>query len=156
MKENGEPKVRRATDKGHGSDSVNECIELVSKLKLCTNLKIGRGAAILPTADEGPRATPNEAEDPNDPSTIADDHRTYLWKIDLTVAYRQVLIHILCLWMCRASWAGNVYLDRRMQFGDKPAVEGFRSITNLILCAAQAAIDGNLALRAAVPHAAHL
>ena len=43
-----------------------------------------------------------------------------------------------------------------MQFGDKSAVEGFQSITNLILCAAQAAIDGNLALRAAAPHAAHL
>jgi len=43
-----------------------------------------------------------------------------------------------------------------MQFGDKSAVEGFQSITNLILCAAQAAIDGNMALRAAVPHAAHL
>ena len=97
LKENGDPKVRRATDKGHGPDSVNECIELVSKLKLCTNLQIGRGAAIITTADEGPRATPNDDEDPNDPSTIADDHRTYLWKIDLTAAYRQVLIHILCL-----------------------------------------------------------
>ena len=156
VKENGEPKVRRATDKGHGPDSVNECIELLSKLKLCTNLQIGRGAAILTTADEGPRATPNDDEDPNDPSTIADDYRTYLWKIDLTAAYRQVLIHILCLWMCHTSWDGNVYLDRRMQFGDKSAVEGFQSITNLILCAAQAAIDGNMALRAAVPHAAHL
>ena len=62
----------------------------------------------------------------------------------------------MCLWMCHASWDGNVYLDRRMQFGDKSAVEGFQSITNLILCAAQAAIDGNLALRAAAPHAAHL
>ena len=156
LKENGEPKVRRATDKGDGPDSVNECIELVSKLKLCTNLQIGRGAAILATADEGPRATPNDDENPDDPSTIADDWRTYLWKIDLTAAYRQVLIHILCLWMCHTSWDGNVYLDRRMQFGDKSAVEGFQSITNLILCAVQAAIDGNLALRAAVPHAAHL
>ena len=156
LKENGDPKVRRATDKGHGPDSVNECIELASKLKLCTNLQIGRGAAILTTADEGPRATPNDDEDPNDPSTVADDHRTYLWKIDLTAAYRQVLIHILCLWMCHTSWDGNVYLDRRMQFGDKSAVEGFQSITNLLLCAAQAAIDGDVAMRAAVPHAAHL
>ena len=47
VRENGEPKVRRATDKGHGPDSVNECIELLSKLKLCTNLQIDRGAAIL-------------------------------------------------------------------------------------------------------------
>ena len=39
VKENGEPKVRRATDKGHGPNSVNGCIELVSKLKLCTNLQ---------------------------------------------------------------------------------------------------------------------
>ena len=74
LKENGDPKVRRATDKGHGPDSVNECIELVSKLKLCTNLQIGRGAAILATADEGPRATPNDDEDPNDPSTVARRH----------------------------------------------------------------------------------
>ena len=43
-----------------------------------------------------------------------------------------------------------------MQFGDKPAVVGFQSITNLILCAAQAAVDGNEAMRATVPHAAHL
>ena len=135
--------------KGFGPDSVNECIELVSKHKRCTNLQIGRGAAILATADEGPRATPNGAEDHNDPSTIAGDYRTYLWKIDLTAAYRQVLIRILCLWMCHTSWDGNVYLDRRMQFGDKSAVEGFQSITNLILCAAQAAIDGNMAHGAA-------
>ena len=71
---------------------MNECIELASKLKLlCTNLQIGgRGAAILATADEGPRATPNDDEDPNDLSSVADDTRTYLWKIDLTAAYRQV------------------------------------------------------------------
>ena len=43
-----------------------------------------------------------------------------------------------------------------MQFGDKSAVEGFQSITNLLLRAAQAAIDGNAAMRATVPHAAHL
>ena len=56
-KESGEPKIRRSADKGHGADSVHECIELVSKLKLCTNLKIGRVAAILATADEGPHTT---------------------------------------------------------------------------------------------------
>ena len=61
---------------------------------------------------------------PNDPSTVADDTRTYLWKIDLTAAYRQVTIHLLFLWMCHTSWDGQVYLDRRMQFGDKSAVEG--------------------------------
>ena len=44
LKEDGSPKVRRSTDKGHGPDSVNECIELVTKLKLCTNLQIGRAA----------------------------------------------------------------------------------------------------------------
>ena len=156
LKEDGTPKVRRATDKGDGPDSVNECIELMSKLKLCTNLQIGRGAAILATADHGPRAVPNDDEDPNDPSTVADDTRTYLWKIDLTAAYRQVTIHLLFLWMCHTSWDGNVYLDRRMQFGDKSAVEGFQSITNLLLCAAQAAIDGDAAMRALVPHASHL
>jgi hypothetical protein len=43
-----------------------------------------------------------------------------------------------------------------MQFDDKSAVEGFQSISNLLLCAAQAAIDGNEAMRATVPHAAHL
>ena len=59
LKENGDPKVRRATDKGHGPDSVNECIELVSKLKLCTNLQIGRGAAIL---SDGRRRSPGDAE----------------------------------------------------------------------------------------------
>ena len=79
LKDDGTPKVRRATDKGHGSDSVNQCTELVSKPKLCTNLQIGRGTAILATADEGPRATPNDDdEDPNDPSTVADDTRTYV------------------------------------------------------------------------------
>ena len=46
VKENSDPKIRRSTDKERGPDSANECIELVSKLKLYTNLKIGRGAAI--------------------------------------------------------------------------------------------------------------
>ena len=149
FKEDSSPKVRRSTDKGHGPDSVNECIELVTKLKLCTNLQIGRAAAIISTADEGPRAQPNDNEDPEDPSTIADDNRTYLWKIDLTAAYRQITIHVLYLWMCHTSWGGD-FLDRRMQFGDKSAVEGFQSITNLILVAAQDAIDGDLAMRALV------
>ena len=45
LKDDSTPKVRRAADKGHGSDSVNQCIELVSKLKFCTNLQIGKGAA---------------------------------------------------------------------------------------------------------------
>ena len=103
-KEDGSPKVRRSTDKGHGPDSVNECIELVTKLKLCTNLQIGRAAAIISTADEGPRAQLNDNEDPDDPSTIANDYRTYLWKIDLTAAYRQTTIYILYLWMCHISW----------------------------------------------------
>ena len=156
VKDDGTPKVRRSTDKGFGPDSVNECIELMSKLKLCTNLQIGRGAAILTTASSGPRATPNQHEDRDDPSTVADDERVYLWKIDLTAAYRQVTIHVLYLWMCHTSWKGDVFLDRRMQFGDKSAVEGFQSITNLLLCAAQAAIDGNEETRALVPHAAHL
>ena len=151
----GSPKVRRSTDKGHGLDFVNERIELVTKLKLCTNLQIGRSAAIKSTADEGSRAQPNDDEDPDDPSTIADDCRTYLWKIDLTAAYRQITIHILYLWMCHTSWGGDVFLDRRMQFGDKSAVEGFQSITNLILVSAQDAIDGNPVMRALVPHAAH-
>ena len=54
LKDDGTPKVRRATDKAYGSDSVNQYIELLSKLKLCTNLQTGRGAAILATADEAP------------------------------------------------------------------------------------------------------
>ena len=65
-------------------------------------------------------------------------------------------IHLLFMWMCHAPWGGNVYLDRRLQFGDKSAVEGFQSITNLLLCAAQAAIGGDVAMRATVSHAAHL
>ena len=43
-----------------------------------------------------------------------------------------------------------------MQFGDKSAVEGFQSITNLLLRAAQAAIDGDAAMRTTAPHAANL
>ena len=149
--------MRRSTDKGHGPDSVNECIELVTKLKLCTNLQIGRAAAIISTTDEGPRAQPNnDNEDPDEPSTIADGNRTYLWKMDLTAAYRQITIDVSYLWMCHTSWGGDVFLDRRMQFGDKSAVEGFQSITNLILVAAQGAIDGDPTMRALVPHAAHL
>ena len=85
-KENGDPKARRSTEKGFGPDSVNECIELVSKHKRCTNLQIGRGAAILATADEDPRATPNSDEDYNDPSTIADDYRTQCAKRPLCLA----------------------------------------------------------------------
>ena len=40
--------------------------------------------------------------------------------------------------------------------GDKSAVEGFQAITNLIIVSAQDAIDGDPAMRALVPHAAHL
>ena len=156
VKDDGTTKVRRSTDKGFGEDSVNECIELVAKLKLCTNLQIGKAAAIIATADAGERTAPNADEDPDDPATIADDCRTYLWKIDLTAAYRQITIHQLYLWMCHTSWNGEVYLDRRMQFGDKSAVEGFQSVTNLILTAVQQAIDGNQAVRDLVPAAAHL
>ena len=135
---------------------MNECIGLVTKLKLCTNLQIARAAAIKSTASEGPRAQPNDVEDPDDPSTIADDCRTYLWKIDLTAAYRQITLHISYLWMCHTSWGGEVFLDRRTRFSDKSAVEGFQSITNLIIVSAQDAIDGDPAMRALVPHAAHL
>ena len=156
VKDDGTTKVRRSTDKGFGEDSVNECIELVAKLKLCTNLQIGKAAAVIATADAGERTAPNADEDPDDPATIADDCRTYLWKIDLTAAYRQITIHQLYLWMCHTSWNGDVYLDRRMQFGDKSAVEGFQSITNLILTAVQQAIDGNQAVRDLVPDAGHL
>ena len=155
-KDDGTTKVRRSTDKGFGEDSVNECIELITKLKLCTNLQIGKTAAVIATADAGERTAPNADEDPDDPATIADDCRTYLWKIDLTAAYRQITIHQLYLWMCHTSWNGDVYLDRRMQFGDKSAVEGVQSITNLILTAVQQAIDGNQAVRDLVPDASHL
>ena len=65
-------------------------------------------------------------------------------------------INLLFLWMCHTPWDGQVYLDRRMQFGDKSTVEGFQSVTNLLLRAAQAVIDGDAAMRATVPHAAHL
>ena len=51
---------------------------------------------------------------------------------------------------------GDVFLDRRMQFDDKSAVEGFQSITNLIIVSAQDATDGDPAMRALVPHTAHL
>ena len=70
---------------GSRTGFCDECIELVTKLKLCTDLQIGRAAAVISTADEGPRT---QNEDPDDPSTIADDCRTYLWKIDRTAAYR--------------------------------------------------------------------
>ena len=109
VKDDGTTKVRRSTDKGFGEDSVNECIELIAKLKLCTNLQIGKAAAVIATADAGERTAPNADEDPDDPATIADDRRTYLWKIDLTAAYRQITIHQLYLWMCHTSWNGDVY-----------------------------------------------
>ena len=144
LKENGDPKVRRATDKGHGPDSVNECIELVSKLKLCTNLQIGRGAAILTTADEGPRATPNDDEDPDDPSTdrrrlphvsmedrsdggVSSGSHSHLVSVD--VSYFVGRATYISIAECSSA------TSRRSK--------GFQSITNLILCAAQAAIDGN-------------
>ena len=102
-KDDGTAKVRRSTDKGFGEDSVNECIELVAKLKLCTNLQIGRSAAVIATADAGERTAPNNGEDPDYPATIADDCHTYLWKIDLTAAYHQIAICQLYLWMCHTS-----------------------------------------------------
>ena len=33
--------------------------------------------------------------DPEDPATVADDDRTYLFKLDLTAAYRQVMVHLV-------------------------------------------------------------
>ena len=54
--DDGTTKVRRSTHKGFGEDSVNECIKLAAKLKLCTNLQIGRAAAVITTAGTGQRA----------------------------------------------------------------------------------------------------
>ena len=66
--------------------------------------------------------------------------------------------HYSCVVLVDVSYfvGRRCFLDRRMQFGDKSAVEGFQSITNLILVAAQDAIDGDLTMRALVPGAAHL
>ena len=119
VKDDGTIKVRRSTDKGFGfgEDSVNECIELIAKLKLCTNLQIGKAAAVIATADAGERTAPNADEDPDDPATIAGDCRTYLWKSDLTAAYRQITIHQLYLWMCHAY-----AVERRRLSGSADAV----------------------------------
>ena len=110
LKDDGTPKVRRATDNGHSSDSVNQCIKLVSKLKLCTNLQIGRGATILATADKGPRATPNDDEDPNDPSTVADDTRALIY--GNSISRRRIvkwLYTYFFLWMCHTSLTSNLH-----------------------------------------------
>ena len=104
----------------------------------------------------GPCAIPNADENPEDPATIADDDRTYLFKLDLTAAYRQVMVYMMCLYMCHTMWWDKVNLDRRGRFGDASMVEGFQAITMLVLAASRAAIRGHKGIRALLPELTHV
>ena len=104
----------------------------------------------------GPCANPIADENPEDPATVADDDRTYLFKLDLTAAYCQVMVNLMCLYMCHTMWRDKINLDRRGQFGDASMVEGFQAITMLVLAAGRAAIRGHEGIRALLPELAHV
>ena len=152
VKDDGSPKARRTTDKY----VTNDAIAQLPTVTLCTNIAIGRAGAIMEAGCSGPCATPLANEDPEDPETVADDDRTYLFKLDLTAAYRQVMVHLMYLYMCHTMWADKVNLDRRGQFGDASMVEGFQAITMLILAAGRAAIRGHEGIRKLLPELDHV
>ena len=144
-----ELKYRGTTDKGHGDSSVNDGIDLDAiPLSLPTNRQHARSCAILQTAESGPPATANPDENPEILESIADDDLVYQWKIDLTAAYRQLVVSVHCLWMCIKYWDDQFWLDLRCQFGDASMVEAFQSVTVAILTVCEAAIDGDERLRA--------
>ena len=103
------PKARRTTDKR----VTNDAIAQLPSVTLCTNIAIGRTGAITEAGCSGPCAIPLADEDPEDPATIADDDRTYLFKLDLTAAYRQVMVHLMFLYMCRTMWSDRINLARQ-------------------------------------------
>ena len=118
VKDDGSPKARRTTDKW----VTNDAIAQLPSVSLCTNIAIGKAGAIMEAGCSGPCANPIADENP---ATVADDDRTYLFKLDLTAAYRQVMVHVSFLYMCHTMWRGRINLDRRGQFGDASMVEGF-------------------------------
>ena len=152
VKEDGSPKARRTTDKW----VTNDAIAQLPAVSLCTNIAIGKAGAIMEAGCSGPCAIPNADENPEDPATIADDDRTYLFKLDLTAAYRQVMVYLMCLYMCHTMWRDKINLDRRGQFGDASMVEGFQAITMLVLAAGRAAIRGHKGIRALLPELTHV
>ena len=138
-------KHRQTTDKGHGPLSVNEGIDLSAiPLSLCTNRDFARDAAILQQAEEGEPALPADGEDKERLASIADDLLLYLWKLDLTAAYRQLLVSVHTLWMCVKYWDGHFYLDLRCQFGDASMVEAFQGVTKAVIWFAERCIDGDV------------
>ena len=76
-------------------------------LTLPTNRQHARSCAILLQAESGLPATPRAGESRDDPTTIEDDDLVYQWKIDLTAAYRQLIVATPCLWMCMKFWNGQ-------------------------------------------------
>jgi hypothetical protein len=139
VQDDGTPKGRRTTDKWVTNDAIAQLLSAT----LCTNIAIGRAGAIMEAGASGACAIPFADKDPEDPATIADDDRTYLFKLDLTAAYRQVLVHLMFLYMCHTMWGTRINLDRMGQFGDASMVEGLRAITMLVLAAGRAAIQGH-------------
>ena len=144
-----EMKNRGTTDKGHGESAVNAGIDMDAiPLTLPTNRQHARNCAILQEAESGKPASPRAGESSDDPSSIEDDDLVYQWKIDLTAAYRQLIVATACLWMCMKFWAGYFYLDLRCQFGDASMVEAFQSVSVAILTFVEKAIDGDVESRA--------
>ena len=152
VKDDGSPKARRTTDKW----ITNDAIAQLPSVSLCTNIAIGKAGAIMEAGCSGPCANPIADENPEDLATVADDDRTYLFKLDLTAAYRQVMVHLSYLYMCHTMWGDKINLDRRGQFGDASMVEGFQAITMLVLAAGRAAIRGHEGIRALLPELAHV
>ena len=133
-------KVRITTDKSWPKDgevlSVNEGINLekLGITKFCRVLDLSRAVAILLTAQ---------------PVSASDDDTVYLWKIDLTAAYRQIHIDHDAVWNRGKSWCGKFYLDVRAQFGDASQVKSFQDISDMIVGVTRMAIAGNREARAA-------
>ena len=149
-------KVRVTTDQSwpHDGSSMNDGIDLaaIGELKFCTVRQLARAAAILRQAEDEGRPVPTFS-DTTDPLSdeFADSPHAFLFKIDLTAAYRQLHIHPTDLWKRVKSWDAQLYLDVRGQFGDASQVEGFQAITNFVIWLINRIVDGDKQLRDKCP-----
>ena len=124
--------------------AVNDGIDLESfgAVKFGKVADYSKAVAILMTMEPTPRGEGASASGD-------DDQQVFLWKVDLTAAYRQLHVHPSCIWNRGKAWLGKVYLDVRAQFGDASQVKSFQDITDMVVGVARLATAGDARAREA-------
>ena len=144
-------KVRVTTDKSWPKPgmskllSVNDGIDLADfgAVEFGRVSDLSKAVAILMTMEPAP-PTADGASSDGDGS-----RRVFMWKVDLTAAYRQLHVHPSCIWNRGKAWLGQVYLDVRAQFGDASQVKSFQDITDMVVGVARLATAGDTRAREA-------